>query len=106
MPGQQGCARYEVSPWHACIDRIAKAGQIDYHNLAYALVAVGGQSRIPCLSVSAAHAALVRNLPDIHREPFDRLLIARPCMSRFDCSPRTAIWRLIPISLKRCRGMP
>ncbi|WP_354686728.1 hypothetical protein [Cupriavidus necator] len=38
LPGQQGCARYEVNPWQACMDGIAKAGQIDYHNLAYALV--------------------------------------------------------------------
>ncbi|SOY39779.1 PilT protein domain protein [Cupriavidus taiwanensis] len=29
------------------------------------------------LPVRAAHAALVRNLPDIHRDPFDRLLIAQ-----------------------------
>lgn len=29
------------------------------------------------LPVRAAHAALVRNLPDIHRDPFDRLLVAQ-----------------------------
>ncbi len=35
----------------------------------------------PCgfkeLPVKAVHAALVRTLPDIHRDPFDRLLIAQ-----------------------------
>lgn len=29
------------------------------------------------LPVTAAHAAAVRNLPDIHRDPFDRLLVAQ-----------------------------
>jgi PIN domain nuclease of toxin-antitoxin system len=29
------------------------------------------------LPVRAAHAAMVRDLPDIHRDPFDRLLIAQ-----------------------------
>jgi PIN domain nuclease of toxin-antitoxin system len=35
----------------------------------------------PCgfeeLPVRATHAAMVRHLPDIHRDPFDRLLIAQ-----------------------------
>ncbi|HFT8010355.1 TPA: type II toxin-antitoxin system VapC family toxin [Burkholderia cenocepacia] len=29
------------------------------------------------LPVRVAHAALVRDLPDIHRDPFDRLLVAQ-----------------------------
>jgi PIN domain nuclease of toxin-antitoxin system len=29
------------------------------------------------LPVTARHAAAVRNLPDIHRDPFDRLLVAQ-----------------------------
>jgi PIN domain nuclease of toxin-antitoxin system len=29
------------------------------------------------LPVTAAHAAAVRNLPDIHRDPFDRVLVAQ-----------------------------
>ncbi|MFB9127505.1 type II toxin-antitoxin system VapC family toxin [Paraburkholderia dipogonis] len=29
------------------------------------------------LPVTAAHAAAVRDLPDIHRDPFDRLLVAQ-----------------------------
>jgi PIN domain nuclease of toxin-antitoxin system len=32
------------------------------------------------LPVRAAHAAHVRHLPDIHRDPFDRLLIAQSMM--------------------------
>jgi len=29
------------------------------------------------LAISWAHAAAVRNLPDIHRDPFDRMLVAQ-----------------------------
>jgi len=29
------------------------------------------------LPVTATHAAAVRNLPDIHRDPFDRMLVAQ-----------------------------
>jgi PIN domain nuclease of toxin-antitoxin system len=34
----------------------------------------GGFKELP---VRAAHAALVCNLPDIHRDPFDRILVAQ-----------------------------
>ena len=30
-----------------------------------------------CLAISAAHAAAVEELPAIHRDPFDRLLVAQ-----------------------------
>jgi PIN domain nuclease of toxin-antitoxin system len=29
------------------------------------------------LPVRSAHAAMLRDLPEIHRDPFDRLLVAR-----------------------------
>ena len=32
------------------------------------------------LPVTAAHGATVRNLPDIHRDPFDRMLVAQAIM--------------------------
>jgi PIN domain nuclease of toxin-antitoxin system len=41
------------------------------------LVTEIGASGFTELPVRAVHAALVRNLPDIHRDPFDRLLIAQ-----------------------------
>ena len=39
-----------------------------------ALAAAQRQGELP---VRAAHAAMVRKLPDLHRDPFDRLLIAQ-----------------------------
>ncbi|MFM0667252.1 type II toxin-antitoxin system VapC family toxin [Paraburkholderia sediminicola] len=37
-------------------------------------IEASGFSELP---VKAVHAAMVRNLPDIHRDPFDRLLVAQ-----------------------------
>jgi PIN domain nuclease of toxin-antitoxin system len=37
-------------------------------------IEASGFSELP---VRAAHAAMVRNLPDIHRDPFDRILVAQ-----------------------------
>ncbi len=37
-------------------------------------IEASGFSELP---VRAVHAALVRDLPDIHRDPFDRLLVAQ-----------------------------
>jgi PIN domain nuclease of toxin-antitoxin system len=37
-------------------------------------IEASGFSELP---VRAVHAAMVRNLPDIHRDPFDRLLVAQ-----------------------------
>jgi len=37
-------------------------------------IEVSGFKELP---VRAVHAALVRSLPDIHRDPFDRLLVAQ-----------------------------
>ncbi|PRY09233.1 type II toxin-antitoxin system VapC family toxin [Paraburkholderia sp. BL25I1N1] len=37
-------------------------------------IEASGFSELP---VKAAHAAMVRNLPDIHRDPFDRILVAQ-----------------------------
>ncbi|ACD18756.1 type II toxin-antitoxin system VapC family toxin [Paraburkholderia phytofirmans] len=41
------------------------------------LVAEIEESGFSELPVRAAHAAMVRNLPDIHRDPFDRILVAQ-----------------------------
>jgi PIN domain nuclease of toxin-antitoxin system len=34
------------------------------------------------LSITSAHAAAVRNLPPIHRDPFDRILVAQATVER------------------------
>jgi len=36
------------------------------------------------LTVTADYAAGVAALPSLHRDPFDRILMRRPCMSRRD----------------------
>ena len=41
------------------------------------LVAEIGNSGFQELPVSARHAAMVTRLPDIHRDPFDRILVAQ-----------------------------
>jgi|SRR6516162_6986256 PIN domain nuclease of toxin-antitoxin system len=41
------------------------------------LVARMGEAGFLELPVTAVHAAAVRDLPDIHRDPFDRLLVAQ-----------------------------
>lgn len=43
-------------------------------NLLVVEIAASGFSELP---VRAVHAAMVRDLPDIHRDPFDRLLVAQ-----------------------------
>ncbi|CAH0440281.1 MULTISPECIES: type II toxin-antitoxin system VapC family toxin [Ralstonia solanacearum species complex] len=42
-----------------------------------ALIAEIGAAGFRELPVTAAHAAAVRTLPDIHRDPFDRILVAQ-----------------------------
>ncbi len=41
------------------------------------LLAKMGEAGFRELPVTAAHAAGVRHLPDIHRDPFDRILVAQ-----------------------------
>ena len=41
------------------------------------LVADTERSGFQELQISAKHAAAVRHLPDIHQDPFDRLLVAQ-----------------------------
>lgn len=62
-----------ASIWEASI----KAGLGKLHadvNLLVSEIEASGFIELP---VRAAHAAMVRDLPDIHRDPFDRLLIAQ-----------------------------
>ena len=62
-----------ASIWEAAIK--AGVGKLDVDvNLLVSEIESSGFIALP---VRAAHAAMVRNLPDIHRDPFDRLLIAQ-----------------------------
>jgi PIN domain nuclease of toxin-antitoxin system len=62
-----------TSIWEASIK--AGLGKLDVDvNLLVSEIEASGLSELP---VRAVHAAAVRNLPDIHRDPFDRLLIAQ-----------------------------
>jgi PIN domain nuclease of toxin-antitoxin system len=62
-----------ASIWEASIK--AGLGKLDVDvNLLVAEIEKCGFSELP---VRAVHAAMVQNLPDIHRDPFDRLLVAQ-----------------------------
>jgi PIN domain nuclease of toxin-antitoxin system len=62
-----------ASIWEASIK--VGLGKLDADvNLLVAEIAASGFKELP---VRAVHAALVRDLPDIHRDPFDRLLVAQ-----------------------------
>ena len=62
-----------ASIWEAAIK--ARLGKLDADpDLLASEIAPSGFIELP---VRAAHAAMVRKLPDIHRDPFDRLLIAQ-----------------------------
>ena len=62
-----------ASIWEAAIK--ARLGKLDADvNRLVAEIEASGFSELP---VKAVHAARVRDLPDIHRDPFDRLLVAQ-----------------------------
>ena len=62
-----------VSIWEAAIK--IGLGKLDADiNLLVSEIEASGFSELPVRSV---HAARVRGLPDIHRDPFDRLLVAQ-----------------------------
>lgn len=62
-----------ASIWEASI----KAGIGKLHVDVDELVAEIARSGFQELQISAKHAAAVRSLPDIHNDPFDRILIAQ-----------------------------
>lgn len=62
-----------ASIWEASIK--AGLGKLDVDmNLLVSEIEASGFKELP---VRAVHGAMVRDLPDIHRDPFDRLLIAQ-----------------------------
>lgn len=67
-----------ASIWEASIKASLGKLDVDIEQLVMEIEASGFQT----LSVTTTHAARVRQLPDIHRDPFDRLLI-----SQAQCEP-------------------
>ncbi|MGV2287982.1 type II toxin-antitoxin system VapC family toxin [Trinickia sp. YCB016] len=62
-----------ASIWEASIKAGLGKLEVDV-NLLVSEIEASGYSELP---VRAVHAALVRDLPDIHRDPFDRILVAQ-----------------------------
>ncbi|QCP54769.1 type II toxin-antitoxin system VapC family toxin [Trinickia violacea] len=62
-----------ASLWEASIKAGLGKLEVDV-NLLVSEIAASGFSELP---VRAVHAAMVRDLPDIHRDPFDRILVAQ-----------------------------
>ncbi|USX27908.1 type II toxin-antitoxin system VapC family toxin [Oxalobacteraceae bacterium OTU3CINTB1] len=62
-----------ASIWEATIKTGIGKLEVDVHQL----VAEIDNSGFKELAISAKHAAAVERLPDIHRDPFDRILIAQ-----------------------------
>lgn len=63
-----------ASVWEAAVKR--KLGRLDV-DPSVDLVDAISESGFEELSISARHAARSADLPDIHRDPFDRMLIAQ-----------------------------
>jgi PIN domain nuclease of toxin-antitoxin system len=57
-------------------------------------IAAAGFTTLP---VTAAHALEVRHLPPLHRDPFDRLLVAQARHERLTLVPRDAAVRRYPV---------
>jgi PIN domain nuclease of toxin-antitoxin system len=62
-----------ASIWEASIKAGLGKLEVDVNELVDAIALSGFQE----LPVTARHAAMVRGLPEVHRDPFDRLLIAQ-----------------------------
>lgn len=62
-----------ASIWEISIKAALKKIDADVDALVAEIIAAGLQE----LPVTAAHAAAVRALPDIHRDPIDRILVAQ-----------------------------
>ena len=62
-----------ASIWEATIKASIGKLEVDVNQLVLEIVNSGFQE----LPISAKHAAMVAQLPDIHRDPFDRILVAQ-----------------------------
>ena len=62
------------------------------------LEAVMIENRFLPLPVTISHALVLRNLPNHHRDPFDRMLIAQAVHEGFDLVSRDSYVRLYEVS--------
>lgn len=62
-----------ASIWEAAIKAGIGKLEVDINQLVTE-IAINGFEELP---ISARHAAMVAQLPDIHRDPFDRILVAQ-----------------------------
>lgn len=62
-----------ASIWEAAIKSKLGKLSVDMDSLVEAIASSGFEE----LPITAQHAAMVNQLPDIHRDPFDRILIAQ-----------------------------
>jgi PIN domain nuclease of toxin-antitoxin system len=73
-----------VSIWEASIRR--SAGRLKGPDLTAALSAVG----MPVLHIDERHAKVAGELPLVHRDPFDRMLVAQASVERLSIVTRDA----------------
>jgi PIN domain nuclease of toxin-antitoxin system len=82
-----------VSVWELAIKRrLGRLGGADGIDLA-AVVTESGFSELP---VRGQHAARTESLPDVHRDPFDRLLIAQSLVEHLTLVTRDEHIRAYP----------
>ncbi|HWB49471.1 MAG TPA: type II toxin-antitoxin system VapC family toxin [Stellaceae bacterium] len=58
------------------------------------------------LPVTGEHAVAVADLPPLHKDPFDRLLIAQSIVEGITLSPPIGTWRAIPGRSVSCHRPP
>lgn len=84
-----------VATWEAAIK--AAVGRLDYPSpdLAGAIAQAGFHE----LPITIAHSLEVRHLPPIHRDPFDRLLIAQARHEGLTLVARDPVFRRYPVDV-------
>lgn len=85
-----------ASIWEASIK--AGLGKLDADiDQLVSAIAQGGFTELP---ITFAHAAMVRTLPDVHRDPFDRILIAQAIVEPLQLITCDAILKHYPALVK------
>jgi len=82
-----------VVAWEIVIKR--RLGKL---NFAHDLEAILTTNRFEPLSVTVSHALAVEQLPDHHKDPFDRLLVAQAQQEGFTLVSRDADIQRYPVS--------
>lgn len=83
-----------VSAWEVAIK--AALGKLEFHEDFEQGVRESGFDRFP---IGFSHAAETRNLPDHHRDPFDRMLIAQARVERLTLVSHDALFQAYDIPL-------